>query len=39
MTDNKVKNLSRSVTCLYGVSTAREKCLSKLGLKTLEDLI
>lgn len=39
MTDNKVKNLSRSVTCLYGVSTAREKCLSKLGIKTLEDLI
>ena len=39
MTDTQVKNLTKSVTCLYGVSTAREKCLNKLGIKTLEDLI
>lgn len=39
MIENQTKNLFKSVTCLYGVSTAREKCLSRLGIKTLEDLI
>ena len=31
--------LSKSVTCLYGVSTAREKLFSKLGISTLFDLL
>ncbi|MBP3579613.1 MAG: ATP-dependent DNA helicase RecG [Clostridia bacterium] len=39
MTQIKARNLDKSVTCLYGVSTAREKSLSRLGIESLEDLI
>lgn len=31
--------LNMPVTCLYGVSTAREKLFAKLGIKTLYDLL
>lgn len=33
------KNLNKGVSSLYGVSTAREKCLARLGIYTLEDLL
>ncbi len=39
MAENGIRMLDKSVTCLYGVSTAREKCLSRLGIQTLSDLL
>ncbi len=34
-----MKNLEKSISCLYGISTAREKLFAKLGIYTLNDLI
>ncbi len=39
MTAERLKNLDKSVTVLYGVSSAREKLLAKLGITKLSHLL
>ena len=39
MQETKSQCLEKSITCLYGVSTAREKLYARLGIKTLKDLL